>query len=147
LAVSTQAYWGRYDYQGVGIYPGDVPTTNVDGDRTLWYGGDAHITVTSISKQKIVAGLDFQRDARRDQYNYNLDPYTSVLDDKRSSSRTGAYVEDEIQLPANFALKCRIALRLGQRHGQQCEPASRADLQSDVTRYRETHLRHRRISS
>jgi outer membrane receptor protein involved in Fe transport len=108
LAISTQAYWGRYDYQGVGLIPGDVPTTNVDGDHALWYGGDAHVTVTSISNQKIVAGFDFQRDARRDQYNYNLNPYVSLLDDKRASNRTGAYIEDEIQLPANFALNAGL---------------------------------------
>ncbi|MBK3822697.1 TonB-dependent receptor plug domain-containing protein [Paraburkholderia aspalathi] len=108
LAVAVQAYWGRYDYTGVGIYPGDPPRTNVDGDRALWYGGDAHVTVTSLAKNRIVAGLDFQRDARRDQYNYDLNPYTSELDDKRSSNRAGAYVEDEIQLPANFALNAGL---------------------------------------
>jgi outer membrane cobalamin receptor len=108
IGISTQAFWGRYDYKGVGIYPGDSPTTNVDGDHAVWYGGDTHLTFSTLPRQKIVAGVDFQRDARRDQYNYNLDPYTSLLDDKRSSNRTGAYLEDEIQLPANFAINAGL---------------------------------------
>jgi outer membrane cobalamin receptor len=111
VSVSTQAYWGRADYQGVGIYLGDdgvTPVTNVDGDHAAWYGADAHATLTMLPAQKIVVGLDFQRDARRDQYNYDVNPYTAMLDDKRSSNTAGAYVEDEIQLPAGLLLNAGV---------------------------------------
>jgi iron complex outermembrane receptor protein len=100
--LSVQTYWGRADYRGVGVYPSPTPagmSTNVDGARGVWYGADVHATLTDLPRQKIVVGADIDRDARRDQYTYDLDPFVNLLDDKRSSRRTGAYVEDEIRLP------------------------------------------------
>ena len=110
LAVSAQAYWGRADYRGLGTYPYDTGTAvaSVDGDHALWYGADTHATITSLPRQKIVVGADFRRDAHRDQYNYIVEPYSSQLNDKRSSNQTGAYVEDEIRLPANFTLSAGL---------------------------------------
>ncbi|WP_229828065.1 TonB-dependent receptor plug domain-containing protein [Pigmentiphaga litoralis] len=104
VALGGQAYWGRYDYQGVGLYPGEPPTTNVDGDRALWWGGDLHATFTQLARQKIVVGMDVRRDARRDQYNFNINPYELYMDDKRTGDRRGIYFEDEIRLPAGFLL-------------------------------------------
>lgn len=109
--LSVQTYWGRADYQGVGIYPGgDMGTgsTNVDGARGMWYGADVHATLTDLPRQKVVVGVDIDRDSRRDQYNYNADPFENLLDDKRSSKRTGAYIEDEIRLPAGFLLNAGL---------------------------------------
>ena len=105
---STQAFWGRSDYTGIGIYANPNTTTNVDGSTGIWYGGDTHLTVSALTHQKVVVGVDFQRDARRDQYNYNLNPYTSLLSDQRSSNRMGAYLEDEIQLSTRLVLNAGL---------------------------------------
>ena len=104
VALGGQAYWGRYDYEGVGTYPGEPPTRNVDGDRAIWWGGDLHATFTQLARQKIVIGMDVRRDARRDQYNFDIQPYTQYMDDKRTGDRRGVYFEDEIRLPAGFLL-------------------------------------------
>lgn len=107
LQLAAEAYWGRYDYRSPSLYaPG--PVENVDGDHALWYGGDVHATITSIPKNKMVFGMDYTRDAHRDQYNYNVDPYALLLDDRRSSNRAGIYAEDELQLPANFSLNAGL---------------------------------------
>ena len=109
--LSVQTYWGRADYRGTGIYPAadaDGMSTNVDGARGAWYGADVHATFLNLPSQKVVLGVDVDRDTRRDQYNYNADPFLSLLDDKRSSRRTGAYVEDEIRLPAGFLLNAGL---------------------------------------
>jgi iron complex outermembrane receptor protein len=109
--LSMRTYWGRSDYRGVGIYPsgssGEV-STNVDGARGTWYGADVHATLTDLPRQKVVVGIDVDRDSRRDQYNYNVDPFVGLLDDKRSSRRTGVYLVDEIQLPAAFLLNAGL---------------------------------------
>ena len=108
--LAAQAYWGRWDYRGEGFYPlGDNPSAlNVDGAHALWYGIGTHATIKSLTAQTIVIGAEFQRNARRDQYNYWLDPYVSALDDHHSSNRSAVYVEDEIQLPANFVLNAGL---------------------------------------
>ena len=107
LQVAAEVYWGRYDYRSPSLYaPG--PVENVDGDHALWYGGDVHATLTSIPKNKMVFGVDYTRDAQRDQYNYNVDPYSLLLNDQRSSNREGVYAEDELQLPANFSLNAGL---------------------------------------
>lgn len=107
LQLAAEVYWGRYDYRSPSLYaPG--PVENVDGDHALWYGGDVHATITSIPRNKMVFGMDYTRDAQRDQYNYNVDPYAVILDDRRSSNREGVYAEDELQLPANFSLNAGL---------------------------------------
>ncbi|MFM0310768.1 TonB-dependent receptor [Paraburkholderia sp. RL17-383-BIF-A] len=103
IQLASSAYWGRYDYRSPSLYaPG--PVENVDGDHALWYGADVHTTFTSLPKNRVVLGFDYTRDAHRDQYNFNVEPYESFLDDRRSGNRTGIYGEDELQLPANFSL-------------------------------------------
>ena len=100
LAVSTRLDWGRADYLGVGSYPNDqgVARVNVDGDHAAWYGLNANATYTGLRGHKLVTGLDFQRNARRDQFNFDPDPYQQLLDDRRADNRLGAYVEDEMRL-------------------------------------------------
>jgi outer membrane cobalamin receptor len=110
LRLSATAYWGSAKYTGLGYYPDDdgAAVLNVDGTRSIWYGMDVNATVTAFSGHKIVAGMDMQRNARRDQYNYDVEPYVLQLDDRRSGNRTGAYLEDEIQLPAGFSLNAGL---------------------------------------
>lgn len=100
VAVSTRLDWGRADYLGVGSYPNDEgrARVNVDGDHAAWYGLNINATLTGIAGHKLLTGLDFQRNRRRDQFNFDLDPYERQLDDRRADHRLGAYVEDEVRL-------------------------------------------------
>lgn len=114
IELASNLYWGRYDYRSPSLYaPG--PVENVDGDHALWYGADVHTTFTSVPKNRMVLGVDYTRDARRDQYNFNVYPYASLLDDHRSGNRTGIYGEDEWQLCANITLN--IGLRYDNETG------------------------------
>jgi iron complex outermembrane receptor protein len=49
-----------------------------------------------------VIGAELGRDAHRDQYNYNEQPYELLLNDHRAGMRRAVFVEDEIRLPAGF---------------------------------------------
>lgn len=113
VMLASQLYWGRYDYRMPAINGPQPYVVNVDGSHALWYGADVHATISSIAKHRIVIGTDFARDARLDQYNYNVDPYSQILDDHHSGNRAGVYIEDEITLPANFTLNA------GLRYDQQ----------------------------
>jgi iron complex outermembrane receptor protein len=109
LEIASEVYWERYDYKSVGQY-GDPPTTNVDGDKAIWYGADVHATISSLPRNKLVIGASMMRDAARDQYNYNAAPYQLMLDDRRSSNSVGLYAEDEIRLPWHFTLNAGVRL-------------------------------------
>ncbi|CAB3675829.1 TonB-dependent receptor plug domain-containing protein [Paraburkholderia rhynchosiae] len=113
VMLASQLYWGRYDYRMPSVYGPEPDVANVDGSHALWYGADVHATISSIAKHRIVIGTDFARDARLDQYNNNVDPYSQILDDHHSGNRAGVYIEDEITLPASFMLNA------GLRYDQQ----------------------------
>lgn len=112
LILSAQALWGRADYLGIGDYPGEsLPSvTNIDGDHARWYGANVHATLTALRGHKVVLGVDVEHDTRRDQFNYDLEPYRQLLDDRRAGNRRGLFIEDEIRLPGN------VLLNLGVRH-------------------------------
>jgi iron complex outermembrane receptor protein len=104
LALAVQLQSGQADYEGLGWYPDaeGVVRRNVDGAHARWYGASAHATLTNLPGQKIVIGAELGRDAHRDQYNYNEQPYELLLSDHRDAMRRAVFVEDEIRLPAGF---------------------------------------------
>jgi iron complex outermembrane receptor protein len=107
--LSAQLAWGRADYLGLSYYPGDAaPVLNVDGDHARWYGADVHATFSGLPRQKLVLGAELGRDARRDQFNYNLAPYALLLDDRHTSQRRALFAEDELRLPAGFLVNAGL---------------------------------------
>jgi outer membrane receptor protein involved in Fe transport len=107
--LSAQLTWGRADYLGLGWYPGEAgPVLNVDGDHAAWYGASMHLTFSGLPHQKLLVGAETGRDARRDQFSYNVDPYTSLLDDRRSGNRNALFAEDEIRLPGGFLVNAGL---------------------------------------
>jgi len=113
VLLSSQVYWGHYDYRMPAIIGAEPYVMNVDGSHALWYGADVHATISSFARHRIVIGTDFARDGRLDQYNYNVAPSSQFLDDHHSGNRGGVYIEDEITLPAHFTLNA------GLRYDQQ----------------------------
>jgi outer membrane receptor protein involved in Fe transport len=104
LALAVQLQSGQADYVGTGWYPDadGVVRLNIDGAHARWYGAGVHATLTNLPHQKIVIGAELGRDANRDQFNYNEQPYELLLNDHRSAMRRAVFVEDEIRLPAGF---------------------------------------------
>ncbi|MHA4868670.1 TonB-dependent receptor plug domain-containing protein [Duganella sp. PWIR1] len=100
LSLAARLNWGRADYLGVGWYEDQAgrPRQNVDGDHAAWYGLNLDATLSGIAGHKLLVGLEAQRNARRDQFSFNLDPYQLQLDDRRADNRFGAYVEDEMRV-------------------------------------------------
>ena len=124
VELAAMAHWGRADYLGVGTYPdvADRMRINVDGDHAKWYGVSAHLTLTRFQNHKIVAGVEAQRDARRDQFNFNLAPYEQVLDDTRSGNRSAVFLEDELRLAPGLLLNAGLRYDKGGNVGGQFNP-------------------------
>jgi iron complex outermembrane receptor protein len=110
LALAVQLQSGRADYVGPGLYPDDTGAVrqNTDGAHALWYDAGVHATLTNLPGQKIVIGAELGRDAHRDQYNYNEQPYELLLNDHRDGMRRAVFVEDEIRLPVGFLVNAGV---------------------------------------
>lgn len=121
LEIASEVYWERYDYTDTGPF-GAPPITNVDGDKAIWYGADVHATLSTIPRNKLVVGVSAMRDAARDQYNYNIDPYQLILNDRRSRNSAGVYVEDEIRLPWRFTLNAGLRVDRDSTVGTNASP-------------------------
>ncbi|HJV84049.1 MAG TPA: TonB-dependent receptor [Noviherbaspirillum sp.] len=106
--VSSRVYAGRYDYTGDYIYDYPPLTVNRDGGRARWWGAEAKMMVTRYTGHKLVAGAEYQRDYRRDQFNTNVDPYAMYLDDHRHGTRSGIYLQDEVTLRENLLLNAGL---------------------------------------
>jgi len=109
---NARLYVGRYDYRGDYVYDAQSAVVNRDGSRALWWGGEIKWVSTRFDRHKLVAGVELQRDERRDQHNFDTDGTNirAILDDRRQGSRAGIYLQDE------FALRDDILLNAGLRH-------------------------------
>jgi iron complex outermembrane receptor protein len=56
----------------------------------------------------VVAGAEYQDNFRQDQSNFDIDPYALYLDDRRSSTRVGVYIQDEVTLGAHLLLNAGL---------------------------------------
>ncbi|MGE5623380.1 MAG: TonB-dependent receptor plug domain-containing protein [Bacillota bacterium] len=106
--LSARLFWGSNDYQGDYIYASPQLVVNRDGARGRWWGGEAKLVDTYFTRHKLVAGAEYQRDYRRDQYNFDIDPYARNLDDHRSGDRAGVYLQDEIILRDDLLLNAGL---------------------------------------
>ena len=108
IDVSGRLYFGRYEYDGDYIY--DVPPVTVNKDQALgeWWGAELKLVKTVFQKHKLVMGGEFQENRHQNQANFDQAPFASYLDDKRSSSRIGMYLQDEYAVRDNWLLNAGL---------------------------------------
>lgn len=106
--VAGHVFYGSYTYSG--NYPFGPPVVvNRDETEGRWGGGEARVSGRS-GGHRLVLGAEYQDNFRQDQRNFDVEPYALYLDDRRSSSRQGIYVQDEV------ALAPGVLLNAGVRH-------------------------------
>ncbi|NEX60654.1 TonB-dependent receptor plug domain-containing protein [Noviherbaspirillum galbum] len=101
--VSVRLFGGAYDYNGDYVYDGSVQR---DGSRARWQGAEARIMTTRFDRHKLVAGVEWQDDVRRRQFNY--DASASHLDIDNPGSRKGIYLQDEVTLREDLLLNAGV---------------------------------------
>jgi outer membrane cobalamin receptor len=110
--LDGQLFYGHYYYNGV--YPfvydaSDPVVLNIDKTRTDWYGGEGK-AVGRFERHTLMMGAEYQHNPSQTQVNFDLDPHEVYTDDRRSSSRSGVYAQDE------FLLKPDLRLTAGLRY-------------------------------
>jgi len=106
--ILARTFYDRYWYQGTYIYPSPLDpaqiSPNLDFGDGKWWGAELQLTKTVLSRNRITAGGEYRRNIRQDQSNFNLNPYSLLLDDKRTSFVGAAYLQDELTITKSLAL-------------------------------------------
>jgi outer membrane receptor protein involved in Fe transport len=90
-----RASYSEYRYIGNYYFDPAIQTRDVGDGR--WWNSELK-GVTTLGRHKLVFGLEYQDNLRQNQSNFDVQPYTLFLDDRRTSSRTGLYLQDDIGL-------------------------------------------------
>jgi iron complex outermembrane receptor protein len=102
LAVLARTFCDRYTYQGTYLYPSPLDPSqispNLDYADGKWWGAEIQVAKTILNRNHITAGGEYRDNIRQDQSNYNLDPYSINLDDKRKSFVGALYLQDELDI-------------------------------------------------
>jgi outer membrane receptor protein involved in Fe transport len=113
LDVSVRANYGSYPYDGNFPYADPVSgraIENKDGARAQWWGSELKLRAQPFDAHKIIAGVDYRDEYRRDQFNFDQQPYVLYVDSHQRADRTGLYVQDE------YTVLRGLILNAGLRH-------------------------------
>ena len=114
-AFMSRLYYSQYSYAGdyaVENFDADNPVVVINKDlgRGKWWGGELKLAKTLFERHTLTLGSEFRHNLQQDQINYDVTPFFQNLDDRRSSTIWGVYVQDEI------ALRKDLLLNAGVRH-------------------------------
>lgn len=117
LRAGYNSYTYRADYQ----YPAYL---NKDEGFGRWWTSEALYTRRIGTDHKLVAGVEYQRNARQDQKSVNdYGDHTSVVvSDRRRSSRWAVYLQDEYRLREGLLLNAGIRYDWYQAFGGTTNP-------------------------
>jgi len=104
----ARAFVDRYAYQGTYLYPALLDPTrinpNLDYADGKWWGMEIQAQKTVLNRHHVTVGGEYRNNLRQDQLNYDLNPKSLNLDDKRRSFVGALYVQDEVALAKQLTL-------------------------------------------
>lgn len=113
--LSGRAYLSDYTYSAPALL-GSPPVRNHDEAHGSWYGAELKLVSSLSARNKLVAGIEHQRNRIQNQRNYDVAPYRLNADDHRQSERSGVFVQDDFQWTPD--LKLSVGGRVDQVTGQ-----------------------------
>ncbi len=117
--ISGSLYYGHYGYDGAYPYAG---TLNVDRSRGRRAGGELRLLSGAFAGHTLMAGIEYQRDLRQDQKNYDLSPHLVYLDERQQDWKFGLYLQDEILLREDLRLNAGLRYDHAGRAGGDLHP-------------------------
>lgn len=117
MQLLSRIFMGQHVYRGDYTYAAP-DYLNHDNSKGEWVGTEANLLYTGWKGHKIITGVEYQHDHQLDQSASNEYPAGSldapaysdapqrdwILDDRRSGSMVGFYVQDEISLRDDLLL-------------------------------------------
>ncbi len=108
--VLARLFYDYYSYYGHYLYDYPPRTLNKDYTYGQWAGTEIKATKVIRGNLKLTLGMEYTLNLQQDQGNYDIDPYTRYLDDRRNSTFWGTYVQGD------YYLTQRLALNFGLRY-------------------------------
>ncbi|OAJ69867.1 hypothetical protein A7976_11830 [Methylobacillus sp. MM3] len=105
LHLSGNLYYGAYDYDG--IYP-YATTLNIDRSKGRRAGGELRLLSTAFAGHKLLGGIEYQKDLRQMQRNYDLTPRTEYFKSDQAPHKHGIFVQDEYTIRDDLLLNAGL---------------------------------------
>lgn len=125
--LTSRLFAGRHYYYGDYLYGPPIwappVVDNPDLADALWWGGEVRLLSELSPRQKLLIGVEYQRNERQDQKDYLLDPYTLILDSRQKSERAGLFAQTDYRW--SDALLVNAGLRYDKSTGQSGELSPR----------------------
>lgn len=99
--LMARLYYDYNSYDGNYRFPGVL---NKDLSRGKWWGGEMRFTVNKIKRNRLIVGGEYVNNILQEQVNYDEDPYSLKLEDRRDSQDYAFYAQDEITILNNLLL-------------------------------------------
>jgi len=110
--VLVRAFVDRYVYQGTYLCQSPLDPSqispNLDFSEGRWWGTQLQVTKTMMKRNQVTIGGEYRDNIRQNQSNYNLNPYSLDLHDKRTSNIGGIYLQDELSIVKSLSLDAAI---------------------------------------
>lgn len=121
LSYDWYSYQGIYiyDYIGAGVPP---YTQNYDAASGTWWDFQGDASRIFFEKHKITVGMEFRQDLRQKQVDYDIQPFKSYFDSRRSSWLSAAYFQDEYSLRKDLSLVVGLRSDWYERFGTTLSP-------------------------
>ncbi|MCX7099357.1 MAG: TonB-dependent receptor, partial [Methylococcales bacterium] len=97
-SLQVKGFYQGYEYGSAGAYENNGRMVNNDKASGRWWGGEAQMTSTVFDHHRLMLGVEYQYDQRQHLSNYDVDPYLSYNDSKRSGNRVELYAQDDVQV-------------------------------------------------
>jgi outer membrane receptor for ferrienterochelin and colicins len=105
LELTARVFYDVYDYHGVYVTPiNDIAVLNEDFAMGRWGGFEVNITKRLFKKHRVTVGTEVRINFKQNQQDYDLEPYTLYVSDKRSSTVPAVYAQDEFAIRKNLIL-------------------------------------------
>ena len=104
----------HYPYNGYYFYnqanPGEPMAIVENRDIGLadWWGGEIQVTKTFFERHKVIAGAEYRDYFHLNQANYDVGPFTPILNDKRDAKVWAYYAQDEFTILKNLKLNAGL---------------------------------------
>lgn len=119
LQFSGSLYYGAFDYDGIYPYPGVL---NIDRSRGRRAGAELRLLSTALDSHKLMGGIEYQKDLRQLQRNYDETPYLDYINSDQRPHKYGIFLQDEIVLRDDLMLNAGVRYDWYSQFGSTTNP-------------------------
>ena len=119
LQLTGNLYYGAFDYDGIYPYP---TVLNIDRSRGRRAGAELRLLSTAFERHKLLGGVEYQKDLRQLQRNFDKSPYRELIDNDQHPHKYGIYLQDEIALRDDLLLNAGVRYDRYSQFGSTTNP-------------------------